>query len=309
MISSIFNKTKPINFIILMVFLLVFYSTVQFYYLDWTFKELDLGVTLSGLLILLFTIFVVDFVVKRNKLTKTNSLAILYYTLLFVLFPETLRDSNAIFANLFVLLGLRRLLSIKSLKGIKSKIFDAGLFICISSLFYEWALLYLVLVFAAIYIYQPRNIRNWLVLFIVGFVFFMILLAFLIVTNNTDFLKQHYTFGVNIAQLNLSNWLSSVKIILFVVLNIILAFLTFIVIRKVGMGKMVIMRVVVLSFMIGLFINLLVSSSNTSVILFTFFPSAVLIVNYLESIKKSKILELILVSSIVIPLLLFISKL
>ena len=176
MISSIFEKTKPINFIIVLVFLFLFYWSVQFHLLDYTFTDIEIVPSIVVLTILLFSVFVVDFVVKRNKLTGTNSFAILFFTMLFVVFPETLGDSNAVFTSFFLLLAMRRLLSIKSLKNIKLKIFDSGLWICISSIFYEWSILYLLLVFAAIYIYDPKNIRNWLVLLSVAFCFFMILL-------------------------------------------------------------------------------------------------------------------------------------
>ena len=149
MISSIFEKTKPVNFIILLVFLFLFYWSVQFYLFDFEISEVEIMPSIGILAILLFSVFVVDFIVKRNKLTGTNSYAILFFTLLFVVFPETLGDSKAILTSFFLLLTMRRLLSIKSLKNIKLKIFDAGLWICISSVFYEWALLYLLLVFAA----------------------------------------------------------------------------------------------------------------------------------------------------------------
>ncbi|WP_339652803.1 DUF6427 family protein [uncultured Maribacter sp.] len=309
MISSIFEKTKPINFIIVLVFLFLFYWSVQFYLLDYTFTDIEIVPSIVVLTILLFSVFVVDFVVKRNKLTGSNSYAILFFTLLFVVFPETLRDSNAVFTSFFLLLAMRRLLSIKSLKNIKLKIFDAGLWICISSVFYEWAILYLVLVFAAIYIYDPKNIRNWLVLLSVGFSFFMILYGILVLIDETSFMKTHYDFAINYDAIFPIKWWSSLKLSLYALLNMVLAFSTFIYLGKAGMGKVIIMRLIALSFIIGLVVNFLVISDNKSAILITFFPSVVFIVNYLESIKKPKFLELILIASILVPVLVFVTKL
>jgi len=309
MISSIFEKTKPINFIIVLVFLFIFYWSVQFYLLDYTFTDIEIVPSIVVLTILLFSVFVVDFVVKRNKLTGSNSYAILFFTLLFVVFPETLRDSNAVFTSFFLLLAMRRLLSIKSLKNIKLKIFDAGLWICISSVFYEWAILYLVLVFAAIYIYDPKNIRNWLVLLSVGFSFFMILYGILVLIDETSFMKTHYDFAINYDAIFPIKWWSSLKLSLYALLNMVLAFSTFIYLGKAGMGKVIIMRLIALSFIIGLVVNFLVISDNKSAILITFFPSVVFIVNYLESIKKPKFLELILIASILVPVLVFVTKL
>ena len=309
MISSIFEKTKPVNFIILLVFLFLFYWSVQFYLLDSTFSEVELVPSIGVLVILLFSVFIIDFVVKRNKLTGSNSFAILYFTLLFVVFPETLGDNKAIFTSFFLLLAMRRLLSIKSLKNIKLKIFDAGLWICISSIFYEWALLYLLLVFAAIYIYEPKNIRNWLVIISVGVCFILILYGILILLDKPYFIQKHYDFAINYDAIFPIKWWSSLKMSLFAILNMALAFSTFIHLSKSGVGKVIIMRLIAFSFVIGLVVNILVTSDNNNAVMITFFPSVIFIVNYLESIKKPKFLELVLISSIVVPIIVFVTKL
>lgn len=309
MISSIFEKTKPVNFIILLVFLFLFYWSVQFYLLDSMFSEVELVPSIGVLAILLFSVFIVDFVVKRNKLTGSNSFAILYFTLLFVVFPETLGDNKAIFTSFFLLLAMRRLLSIKSLKNIKLKIFDAGLWICISSIFYEWALLYLLLVFAAIYIYEPKNIRNWLVIISVGVCFILILYGILILLDKPYFIQKHYDFAINYDAIFPIKWWSSLKMSLFAILNMALAFSTFIHLSKSGVGKVIIMRLIAFSFVIGLVVNILVTSDNNNAVMITFFPSVIFIVNYLESIKKPKFLELVLISSIVVPIIVFVTKL
>ncbi|SKB51126.1 DUF6427 family protein [Maribacter arcticus] len=309
MISSIFEKTKPINFIIVLVFLFLFYWSVQFYLLDYTFSDIEIAPSVMVVSILLFSVFVVDFIVKRNKLTGSNSFAILFFTLLFVVFPETLGDSNAVFTSFFLLLSMRRLLSIKSLKNIKLKIFDAGLWICISSIFYEWAILYLLLVFAAIYIYDPKNIRNWLVLLSVGFVFYMILYGVLVLLDETSFMKTHYDFAINYDAIFPIKWWSSLKLSLYALFNLVLALTTFIHLGKAGMGKVIVMRLIALSFIIGIVVNFLVTSENTNAIMITFFPSVIFIINYLESIKKPKFLEIILIASILVPILVLATKL
>lgn len=309
MISSIFEKTKPSNFIILLAFLFLFYWCVHFYLLDLILVELAIAKSIVTLTTLMASVFVVDFIVKRNKLTGSNSFAILYFTLLFVVFPDSLFDSNAIFTSFFLLLAMRRLLSIKSLKNSKLKIFDASIWICIASIYYEWALLYLVLVFVAIIIYEPKNIRNWLIIFSVSFCFFMILYAALIVLGETSFLKSHYNFAIDFNSLFPIKWWSSIKLSLYVLFNVVLAFWIFIRLGKAGVGKVVAMRLIALSFVIGMVVNLLVASDNTNAVVLTFFPSVVFIVNYLESIKKPKFLELILILSIVVPVLVFITKL
>lgn len=309
MISSIFEKTKPVNFIILLVFLFLFYWSVQFYLLDTAFSEVEIAKSGAILTTLLFSVFIVDFIVKRNKLTGTNSFAILFFTLLFVVFPYTLGDNNAIFTSFFLLLAMRRLLSIKSLKNIKLKIFDAGLWICISSIFYEWALLYLLVVFAAIYIYDPKNKKNWLVLLSVGFCFFMILYGILILLGKPEFIGNHYDFAIYYnAIFPIKIW-TSLKMTLYALFNMALAFSAFINLSKSGVGKVITLRLIAFSFVIGLIVNILVTSENNNAVIITFFPSVIFIVNYLESIKKPKLLELLLIAGIMVPIIVFVTKL
>ncbi|WP_291963292.1 DUF6427 family protein [Maribacter sp.] len=309
MISSIFEKTKPVNFIILLVFLFLFYWSVQFYLLDTALSEVEIAKSGAILTTLLFSVFIVDFIVKRNKLTGTNSFAILFFTLLFVVFPYTLGDNNAIFTSFFLLLAMRRLLSIKSLKNIKLKIFDAGLWICISSIFYEWALLYLLVVFAAIYIYDPKNKKNWLVLLSVGFCFFMILYGILILLGKPEFIGNHYDFAIDYnAIFPIKIW-TSLKMTLYALFNMALAFSAFINLSKSGVGKVITLRLIAFSFVIGLIVNILVTSENNNAVIITFFPSVIFIVNYLESIKKPKLLELLLIAGIMVPIIVFVTKL
>ncbi|MDF4220162.1 DUF6427 family protein [Maribacter sp. M208] len=309
MISSIFEKTKPVNFIILLVFLFLFYWSVQFYLLDIELSEVEIAKSGAILTTLLFSVFIVDFIVKRNKLTGTNSFAILFFTLLFVVFPYTLGDNNAIFTSFFLLLAMRRLLSIKSLKNIKLKIFDAGLWICISSIFYEWALLYLLVVFAAIYIYDPKNKKNWLVLLSVGFCFFIILYGILILLEKPEFIGNHYDFAIDYnAIFPIKIW-TSLKMTLYALFNMALAFSAFINLSKSGVGKVITLRLIAFSFVIGLIVNILVTSENNNAVIITFFPSVIFIVNYLESIKKPKLLELLLIAGIMVPIIVFVTKL
>jgi hypothetical protein len=308
MISSIFGKTKPINFIILLGFLFLFYWTVQVYLFETDFSTNQMAVEIVVLSILMFSVFVVDFIVNRNKLTGANSYAIFFYTLLFVVFPETLSDSNAILCSLFLLLATRRLLSIKSLKEIKSKVFDATLWVLAASLFYDWAIVYLVLVFVTIYIYEPKNIRNWLVTLSASFSFFIIMFTGLILANNTDFLIQHYSFEIDFAAIYPPKWDSSIKVSVYIIINLILALGSFLALGKGGVGKIITIRLVSLSFVLGLLVNLLVLTESTYAIMITFFPSVIFICNYIESIKKKNLLELALVLSVVVPLLVFIAK-
>jgi hypothetical protein len=309
MISSIFGKTKPINFIILMGFLFVFYWTVHITIYKTELITESILINTFVVSVLLFSVFVVDFIIKRNKITMPNSYGILFYVLLIVVFPETLSDYNAILCSSFVLLATRRLLSIKSLKDIKLKIFDATLWILVSSIFYNWAIIFLILVFVTIYIYDPKNIRNWLVVFVAACSYFLTLYAFLIVIDQPNFFVSNYSYEFNQNVLGILNWSTGVKILLFSIVNVVFGAIGFLKLGKTGVGKITTLRLISLLFLLGLAVNLLSTPGTNRAILITFFPSVIFITNYLESIKRNNIKEVVLTLSVFVPLVVFISKL
>ena len=309
MISSIFGKTKPINFIILLSFLFGFYWLIHFFVLETIHAPEYLPLKTLVLGVLLFSIFVLNFIIKRNKMTGPNSFAMLFYVLLIVVFPDTLGDNNAVFCSFFLLLATRRLISMRSLKNLKLKIFDATLWVLVCSLFYDWAILYLLMVFAAIYIYEPKNVRNWLVPLTGIFAFAMIAFAILILANYQDFLVRHYRFVLVFDLAYFLDWGNSAKFIVYVLLIFLTSIIAFLKLGKAGLGKVVTMRLMVLSFLLGILLTVLISSEAVRPLMVTFLPAVVFLTNYVESIKRDNIREMVLISTIIIPFIVFISSL
>ncbi len=302
MISTIFGKTKPINYIILLTFLGIFYCVVNFYIFKGFSGFERLGIHFMTLVILLFSVFAVNFMVKKNKLTETNSFAILTYTILFVIFPEALTDYNSIFCSLFILLALRRLISLRTLNDTKSKIFDATFWILIASFFHNWALLFLLVVVASIYTYELKNIRNWLVPLAAIFTVFILSFCTLSFLDNVNFLKSYFRFEFDYRAFNFFVGGQSVTLILYVVITLILSIFTFLKLSKTGLGKIISMRLVALSFVIGLILEFLITNSNEHPILLTFFPAAIFFTNYVEAIKRPNLKEAILIALILVPI-------
>ncbi len=301
MISSFFSKTKPINYIILLTFVFVLYWFVHFFAFDRSYGPEQLLLQTAVLGLLLFSFFIVNFIVTRNKVTGQNSYTILFFALLFMVFPETMLDNNAILCSFFLLLALRRLISVRTNKNIKSKIFDATLWVAVSSLFYDWALLFLLLVFMAIYIYEPKNIRNWLVPFAAIFATAMIVYGGLTLADRTEFLFEHYQFNYYFDKEYFFNWGNSSKLILYVLFISVVGLVSFIKFGKAGMGKVATMRLIAITFLLGILIKLLIGSTQEYPILLSFFPAAVFLSKYVESIKRPNIMEIILILAIIIP--------
>ncbi|MGB7394043.1 MAG: DUF6427 family protein [Pricia sp.] len=301
MISLIFGKTKPINYIIVLTFLFLFYWGTHFFMFDRVYSVSELLGRASLLGVLMFSIFIVNFIVKRNKVTGNNSFTILFYGLLAVVFPETLIDSDAILCSFFLLLAMRRLISMRSSRDTKFKIFDATIWILVSSLFYDWAVLYLILVFAAIYFYDPKNIRNWLVPFAGLFAVYMIAKCIMILSGHKGYLAEHYQFYITLDMAYFSYWGHSTKLIVFALVILLSGLLAFLKLGKATFGRLVTMRLLAFSFVIGLLVNVLKLSDNVYPVMLVFFPAAVFMTKYIESVRRARIKEILLIASIVIP--------
>ncbi|TRX23746.1 DUF6427 family protein [Flavobacterium franklandianum] len=169
MITSVFKKSTPLNLILVVILMLVFFFIYQFQDLSWTNSVVSILKKAGLFLILLGSVFITNFIAKKNGLSKDSSYTILFYLLFLLFFPTVLGNTNLILSNFFILLALRRLISLQSLKSSKEKIFDASLWIFVASLFHFWSILYLVLVFISIIFHVARDYRNWFLPFIAFF--------------------------------------------------------------------------------------------------------------------------------------------
>jgi len=303
MISSIFGKTKPINYVILLVFLVLLYGFVHFFQFSNDILEVSYGLKITTIAVLIVTIFLVNFILHRNKITGTNSFGILFYTLLIAIFPEVLMDWQGIICAFFLLLSFRRLVSLKSLKQIRSKIFDATIWILVASFFYDWALLYLIMVFVSIAQYESKNIRSWLVPLAAFFTIFVIAFCVLLLNNNLTFFKEHYQFSLEFDVIFLSKWTYSLKLGVFLLLTLLTMFFAFIQLGKSVLGRIVTLRLIALYFTLGTAITLVKTTTDTFPIIITFFATVVFLTSYIENIKKPKLKEAFLTASIILPLI------
>lgn len=300
MISSFFSTTKPVNYMVLYFLLFLFYSTHLFFDPARELTYAKLPLELLTFAVLGLSIFIVNQIVQAGKVTGANSYTLLFFVLLLGTFSSTLSIKNIIFSNFFLLLALWRLLAIKSMKNIKHKIFDASFLVSIASLFYDWALLFLILVFFVIKIYDSKTFKNWLVPFVALTTVFVLAFTILKLYNALPFFKEHYQFSISGLVINTIQ----PKTLSYILLMLGIITVVFVRVRKISGGKLVVLRIVFFTFILGIAINLM-TPAGTSPLLITFFPAALFMANALEALKKKKLREAILSLSIILPFLLF----
>jgi len=165
MLTSLFRKSTPLNYTLVFITVTVFFSMYQFGRLSAANAEGNLFEKLGLLLVILFSVFTANFIVKKNALSRKSAYTVLLYAMFLVFFPSLFNNPNLILSNFFILLALRRLVSLHSLKASKEKIFDASLWIFVAALFHFWSILFIVLVFISIIFHAASDYRNWILPF------------------------------------------------------------------------------------------------------------------------------------------------
>jgi len=163
MIANFFNQTRPINFLLLSILVFIIYLVAM---INVNSEPLDFFFFVKNtffLVLAITTVFVINFIIRKNALTEDNSYAILFYILLVSYFPNSFVNEGVFISNFILLLAFRRIYSLRSSIQTKEKIFDGAFWIGIATLFYVWSLFYLVLVYAAIFIFRKIDWRNFII--------------------------------------------------------------------------------------------------------------------------------------------------
>ena len=169
MIANFFGKSNPANFIIifglfLSFFLAMFFTEPKTHNLE-TYGMLW-NLSILGLFILLFFFF--NFILAKNKLTLYNSYGFLFFVLLFGIFPFAIFDRQELIINVILLIMLRRVYSLRTPKAIIKKMFDSGFWLAILFILEPFTLVYGILLYISILLFQKLNFRTFLIP-IIGF--------------------------------------------------------------------------------------------------------------------------------------------
>ncbi len=295
MISSLFGKSRPVNYILVLSFLFLFFVLLHLGSVPAALEPLGVMRGLLGLGCLLFSVLIVNFIVQRNQLTATHSYAMLVYALLIILFPETLSDPGLIFASFFLLLAHRRLISLRSLKNPRGKIFDGALWILVGSLFFSPLVFLLLLVWLYIYFYVPKQLNYWLIpMAAAGVVGLMGWSAFYL-AGDPGYLLRHFETSfqkIYPSGYSQGQWIKMAGYVFLVVLCTVLSFVRH---GKSGQGKVTQLRLLLLGWVLVLLVITFSGDDTGGAILLAFFPSAVFMARYLESIRREYIRDILLI--------------
>lgn len=294
MLSNFLSKTRPINYLMILTILVIFFFVGIFADKNFALNLLSIGKIIMNITALFFMVLLINFIIRKNTLTKDNSYALFFLVMFFVMFPPTMLWSTLFLSHLFLLISLRRIYSFKTNGRIPIKIFDAGFWLGISVLFYNQLLLFWLVLFMGLVFYKRLNLRNILIsilgLLIPIFLYFVFCLTL-------DFLPKFYKiiefdFNYNILFYN--------KLSLLIPISILISLLIWSIISitlGVNMGSAKNRSswfLILFHLMIAFQISFMSIHKNGSELLFICFPASVILANYLQKEKDKWFRNLVL---------------
>ncbi|MFZ4671976.1 MAG: DUF6427 family protein [Flavobacterium sp.] len=309
MITSIFKKSSLLNYSLVAVLLLIFFFLFQTSDLSFSGPSSDFLKKTVLITLLLGSFFLANFIVKKNGLTKNSSYTILFLFLFLLFFPSIFNNSNLLFANFFLLLAIRRLISLQTLKAPKEKIFDASIWIFIASLFHFWCILFLLLVYISIIFHASRDYRNWLLPFVAFFATAVIFLlsAFLfdkkwishiLSQTKTNFQLEYFT-----------NNYQNIAFSLYVVVVIYFLFASIFSLTNRPLILQASYKKMIFGLIIGVIVFLISPVKSNMMLVFTFFPLSVMTTNNIEYSQSKIYQEIVLLLLIIAGFFCFFSQL
>ncbi|SEF52123.1 DUF6427 family protein [Flavobacterium urumqiense] len=309
MITSVFKKSTPLNFSLVVILMLVFFLMYQFQDISWMNSGILILKKAAILSVLLASVLITNFVAKKNGLSKDSTYTIFFYFLFLLFFPSVLDNINLVVSNFFILLALRRLISLQSLKASNEKIFDASLWIFVASLFHFWSILFIILVFISILFHVAREFKNWVLPFIAFFIIgiISILLAMIFNVSIIEFINKNATanFEINYFTNNYQNGALSIyaTVALFFVISMFATLSHRPLLLHTSFKK------IIVSFFIAVLIFVVSPNKSNDLLLFTFAPMAIMATSHIEVAQLKLKQEMVLFVLIACSLFAFFSQL
>lgn len=261
------------------------------------------------LLILFASLFISNFIVKKNALTKDSAYTILFFFIFLMFFPNVLDNYKLIVSNFFILLAMRRLVSLQTLKAPKEKIFDASLWIFVASLFHFWAILFILLVYISIIFHVSRDYRNWLIPFVALFSSSIIFVFYALLFDKEAIDVYLQSEVINLQVNYFTNNYQNIAFSIYAVFAVFFVFPYLFTLTNKPLNLQASYKKVLLAFFIGMAIFFISANKSNDVLVYTFLPMAIIATNTIEYLQNKIQQEIILFVSIICCVFCFFSQL
>lgn len=303
MIATFFTKSNPIHYVFAFIYLFGLFLA----HLNYNVFSFLIGA--FSLFLLLTSVLLANFIISKNDLNKKNNYSLVAICFFIGLFMEQIFFfDDILIANVFLLLAIRKIYSIRNPININKKVFDASFWILISSVFYIPTLYFFIVLIIALILYSHFNLKNLVVviLAIISATTFLYLLEIINsgYLNPVDFINLLFfdfpildyisSFYENVSTIN---W--PVKIIVFFSFLIPLIFI-FIWNRVIKTNeRRRTTTLILLTTILALIIY--ISNLNSMSFIFLFFPLIIIFTSCVEQARRELVKNLVLSIGLLAP--------
>lgn len=202
-----------------------------------------------------------------------------------------------------LLLLFRRIYSLRTQKSIYQKLFDSGLWLGLLFLVSPINILYVVLIYSSLFLYTEATVRTVFIP-VLGFVSPLILFfTYHFVNDTAEVFYKIFDISVNI-NFGFYNLLTY-KLLLgtFIVLTLTSVLLKSSDIFSVSNTFKKSWGLLIIHFFTAIFYILLIENKNGLELLSLLIPSTIIITNWIQSVKKKFLTDVVLILLLVLPLL------
>ena len=307
MLANFFGKSNPVNFIVIFSIFLGFYLTNSISSIS--LATLNFSLVLEYILMLIFFLvffFFFNFILSKNKLTLYNSYGFLIFVLLFGFFPDTMSSRHELFLNILVLIYLRRVYSLRSGKDLYKKIFDSGFWLGVLFLIAPKTVLFGILLFLSIWLFQKINFRTLLIPCLGFLAPVLCYVAYFFWFDQTEeFIASFFWYANYNFELFTDSSIFIPTIVLGTLVLISILVKTPKVISISGNYRNY-WILILFNLFIAITILLIQNTLHESQLILLFFPISVILTNWLESIQKPFLKNIFIAALLCTPIILFI---
>lgn len=163
MLTHFFDNTKPKGILFCGLYVLFFVILYKIFLFNTNSFLLQITEIISIMLFLVGNIWLIYLLKNQNEFTKSQNYVFLFFVSFVNFFPEIYKHYSVLCVNFFVMVAFLLLSKIEYVAGQKKRIFDASLCISLAAICYDWALLYIVLIWLVVFLSTSEPFRNGLI--------------------------------------------------------------------------------------------------------------------------------------------------
>lgn len=299
MIANFFNKTTPIKSVIIYSLFVLFYFVYKIQHTDTLFKGVGVIEIIEHLFSNILFLILCGIIFSRNGFEKTNLYSSLILVLLFGMFPSTLHVDIPLFINFIYLIVYLKTTELKYKKEGLNSFYDIGLYIGIAFVFFNWAILMLLLLYVGILFIGKAQLRNYIVP-IVGFLTpLLLVLTYEYITDTRIGFLDDFSFSFSSDFHLYKKTLLQVPLV--AISCIVCIAILYTIPKKFGINNNSKHQYAIVLYMLATSILMVYFSTykNGVELLYLFIPAALIIGQFVADIKKPLFKELFLIATTV----------